>query len=83
MNRRMKKQSEVAAPETPAANSTQSIQARGLRVSEAASYLGCTICFVRSLIAEREIPALMLGKRWVLLREDLDQFLDAQRRRAA
>ena len=55
---------------------------RGLRVSEAAVYIGATINFVRTLIANREIPAIKLGKRFVLLREDLDEFLDAQRRRA-
>ena len=60
----------------------QSSAARGLRVQEAARYLGATVSFVRSLIAEREVPALLLGKRHVVLREDLDQFLDAQRRRA-
>jgi len=27
--------------------------------------------------------ALLLGKRFVLLREDLDEYLDAQRRRAS
>lgn len=78
-HRRKKQQPAVAAPEVTPQNS----QARGLRVSEAASYIGATVCFVRSLIADREIPALMLGKRWVLLREDLDEYLDAQRRRAA
>jgi excisionase family DNA binding protein len=55
---------------------------RGFRVSEAAAYIGGTVCFVRSLIKDREIPALLLGKRFVLLREDLDEYLDAQRRRA-
>jgi excisionase family DNA binding protein len=80
MSNRRKKQPAVAVPEV---NQTQNIQARGLRVSEAAGYIGATVCFVRSLIAEREIPALMLGKRWVLLRDDLDEYLDAQRRRAA
>jgi len=56
---------------------------RGLGVSEAAVYLGATVNFVRALIRDREIPALTLGKRHVLLREDLDEFLDAQRRRVA
>jgi excisionase family DNA binding protein len=80
MSNRKKKQPTVAVP---VVSPSQNAQARGLRVSEAAQYIGATVCFVRALIADREIPALMLGKRWVLLREDLDQYLDAQRRRAA
>lgn len=68
---------------SPELNSVQSNSfARGLRVREAASYIGCTVSFLRSQIAEREIPALLLGKRHVLLREDLDEYLDTQRRRA-
>lgn len=50
---------------------------------EAAAYIGGTVCLIRSLIKDREIPALLLGKRFVLLREDLDEYLDAQRRRAS
>jgi excisionase family DNA binding protein len=83
MSNRRKKHPAVAVPEAPATNPTLNVPARGLRVSEAAQYIGATICFVRSLIADREIPALLLGKRHVLLREDLDDYLDAQRRRAA
>ncbi len=79
MSNRRKIKSVVAVPPevTP-----QNNQARGLRVSEAAGYLGATVCFVRALIRDREIPALLFGKRHVLLREDLDEYLDAQRRRA-
>jgi excisionase family DNA binding protein len=78
-NQRKKKSPAVATPEV---NSPQNNPARGLRVSEAASYLGATVCFVRTLINNQEIPALLLGKRHVLLREDLDEYLDTQRRRA-
>jgi excisionase family DNA binding protein len=80
-NYRKKKFTVVATPEAPPPqiNLTPS---RGMRVCEAAEYLGATVCFVRSLIKDKEIPALVLGKRHVLLREDLDSYLDAQRRRA-
>jgi excisionase family DNA binding protein len=78
MSNRRKKKSVATPPEVL----PQQNQSRGLRVPEAAAYIGGTICFVRSLIKDREIPALLLGKRHVLLKEDLDNFLDAQRRRA-
>ena len=44
--------------------------ARGLRVQDAARYLGCTVSFVRSKIWSGELPALLLGKRYVLDRLD-------------
>jgi excisionase family DNA binding protein len=78
-NRRKPKSSAVVTPEI---NPQQENQPRGFRVPEAARYIGSTICFIRQAIKDREIPALMLGKRHVLLKEDLDNFLDAQRRRA-
>ena len=76
---RRKKSHAVAVPKV---NLQEKIQPRGLRVDEAACYLGSTVSFVRSLIRTREIPAIMLGKRYVLLKDDLDSYLDARRRRA-
>ena len=78
MSNRRKKKRAVAVPEV----NSQNNQARGLPVTEAARYLGATVCFVRALIRSREIPALLLGKRHVLLKDDLDSYLDMQRRRA-
>jgi excisionase family DNA binding protein len=74
-----KKQSAVAVPD---ANPREKIQPRGLRVSEAATYIGGTISLVRTLIQSHEIPVIVLGKRHVLLRESLDEYLDMQKRRA-
>ena len=64
---------ETLVPTTPLAS-------RGLRIPEAAAYIGSTIWFVRELIWTRKVPAIRLGKRDVLLREDLDRYLDEQRR---
>lgn len=80
MSNRRKQKSVVAVPDvTP---QQQISPARGIRVSEAAHYIGASVNFIRTLIREREIPALLLGKRHILLREDLDNYLDLQRRRA-
>jgi excisionase family DNA binding protein len=49
---------------------------RGFRVKEAAAYLGTTVSFVRHAIWDRELPAMKLGKRLIIAREDLDRFLD-------
>jgi excisionase family DNA binding protein len=79
MSNRRKKKPAAAIPEVI----PQQNQPRGFRVSEAARYIGATICFVRSLIRDREVPALLLGKRHVILRESLDDYLDMQKRRAS
>jgi excisionase family DNA binding protein len=72
MSNRRRKKSTVVVPEP----NPQEFQARGLPVSEAARYLGSTVCHVRSLIRNREVPVLVLGKRHILLRESLDEYLD-------
>jgi excisionase family DNA binding protein len=45
-------------------------------VKEAAVYLGSTTWCVRSLVWERKLPKLMMGKRLVFDRVDLDKFVD-------
>lgn len=55
---------------------------RGLRVAEAAQYAGTTLSFMRTLISTGEVPAIRLGKRDVILRDDLDAYLDSLRRRS-
>jgi excisionase family DNA binding protein len=50
---------------------------RLLTVNEAAVYLGSTTWFVRSLVWDRKLPKLKLGKRLVFDRVDLDKFIDA------
>jgi excisionase family DNA binding protein len=52
---------------------------RGLSVLEASKYAGATIWFIRSAIWDKRLPALRLGKKNVILRDDLDRFLDAER----
>jgi excisionase family DNA binding protein len=56
---------------------------RGLRVTEAAAYLGATVFFVRDAVWKNELPAMKLGRRLIIAREDLDKFLDEQKSRCA
>lgn len=51
------------------------IQPRLLGISAAASYLGATTWFIRTLIWERQIPFCKLGKRLLLDKQDLDSFV--------
>ncbi len=61
--------------------STNPVAPRLLRIAEAATYIGATTWYVRTLIWGREIPFLKLGKRFLLDRSDLDHFVDSQKER--
>jgi excisionase family DNA binding protein len=59
------------------------IAARGLRVADAASYSGATVCMIRQAIRDKKLKALTIGKRFVILREDCDAWLNSLRASAA
>ena len=59
------------------------LQPRTLRVKEVAAYLGVTVSLTRALIKSGALPAIRLGKRDLVLREDCDAFLNRQRERVA
>jgi len=58
---------------------TGSATPRLLNIPDAATYMGCTVWFVRTLIWSRQVQHLRLGKRFLLDRSDLDRFIDSQK----
>jgi len=56
------------------------IQPRMLRIEEAATYLGATVWFVRSLCWAHKIKFAKHGKRIVIDREELDRFIEQEKR---
>ena len=52
---------------------------RGLRIVDAANYMGLTPWYVEELVRSGELPALMLCRHYTILREDADAFLDRKR----
>jgi excisionase family DNA binding protein len=52
---------------------------RLLRIQDAARYLSATTWFVETLIREKEIPSLVLGKRRVIDVYDLDAWIEKQK----
>jgi excisionase family DNA binding protein len=52
---------------------------RGLRIREAADYIGSTPWFVEVAIRTQKIPAHKLGRHYVLFREDLDNYIERVR----
>lgn len=76
-NYRKKKALSVQVVELP--NTHALITARGLRVADVAAYTSATVCAVRAAIKNKELSALLLGKRHVILREDADAWLNKLR----
>jgi excisionase family DNA binding protein len=49
------------------------------RIHEAAAYLRCSSRFVGDAIRKKELPKLKMGKKFVLMKADLDTFAQSQR----
>jgi excisionase family DNA binding protein len=64
---------------TPPSSTPPSNDARMLPLRAAATYLGATVWFMRTLVWRREIPHLVFGKRIVFDRADLDRYVDSQK----
>jgi excisionase family DNA binding protein len=52
---------------------------RLLTIKDAASYLSCAVWAIRELIWKREIPFVKIGRRYLIDRTDLDQFIDQRK----
>jgi hypothetical protein len=50
-------------------------QPRGLPLKNASTYSGLTVCQLRTLVWNETLPAQLHGKRIVILREHLDEYL--------
>lgn len=57
----------------------ESTDKRGLSPEEAAAYTGYTRTGIYSLIRTGELPSLRIGRRRVVLRDDLDRLLESRR----
>ena len=58
---------------------TPRLPARRLSVEQAAPVLGVSVYMVRSLVRQHRLPYYRVGRRIVLDRDDLEQFLQAHR----
>jgi excisionase family DNA binding protein len=56
---------------------------RGYRITEAAEYMGVSPWFIELKIRSGELPALKLCRHYTILREDMDDFLEAERKKVA
>ena len=52
---------------------------RGLRIKEAADYLGSTPWFVEVAVRSKKIRATKLGRHYVLFKDDLDDYIERVR----
>ena len=66
-------------PVNPSASLPALIIPRLLRIQDAARYLSATTWFIETLIREKRIPSMILGKRRVLDVYDLDAWIEKQK----
>ena len=66
-------------PQQVSPSAPSSLPPRGLRIMDAAHYMGVTPWYVEVIVRSGELPALKLGRHYTILREDLDKFLDRKR----
>jgi excisionase family DNA binding protein len=59
------------------------IAPRLLRIADAAHYLSCTYGFMETLIREKKIRSLLLGKRRLLDVHDLDDYVERLKEQAS
>jgi excisionase family DNA binding protein len=52
---------------------------RLLRIQDAAHYLSCTYTYIETLIREKTVPSIILGKRRLIDTIDLDAFVDRKK----
>jgi excisionase family DNA binding protein len=63
--------------EVPVVNpNTDLITPRLLRIVGAATYLGCTFGWIETLIREKSVPSVILGKRRLIDIRDLDAYVE-------
>ena len=53
---------------------------RLLNVKSAAAYMGATVWFVRSLAWSRAVPFVVFGKRILFDKQDLDKYVENQKK---
>jgi excisionase family DNA binding protein len=52
---------------------------RGLRIKDAAEYIGSSPWFIEVAIRQKKIPAHKLGRHYVLFKDDLDNYIESVR----
>jgi excisionase family DNA binding protein len=67
---------------TPTAHEdgTAAIVPRGFRIADAARYMGVSPWYVEEKIRSKELPAHRFCRHYTIFKEDMDSFLDEQKR---
>jgi hypothetical protein len=58
---------------------SQELQPRGLRIPQAAAYAGLAPWRVEVLVRSGQLPAIKPSRYYIILKEELDTFLDQQK----
>ena len=80
----MARKSSLTPPASPSQTSTPlPITPRLVTIKQAAAYCSCSVWAIRQVIWSKELPACMIGKRYLIDRGDPDRFIDARLRERA
>lgn len=75
----MARKSSLTPPARPSQTSTPPlITPRLVTIKQAPAYCSCSVWAIRQVIWSKEVPACMIGKRYLIDRGDLDRFIDAR-----
>ena len=58
----------------------QALHSPLLNIEAAAAYLNTTVWSIRNLVWGGRVPFLKLGKRYLFIKKDLDQFIEKERK---
>lgn len=76
----MRTPNRIEIPEAPVPTT---IVPRLLRIPDAAKYTSCTYGYIETIIREKAIPSMILGKRRLIDIRDLDEFIDRMKKEKA
>jgi excisionase family DNA binding protein len=63
----------------PSTSSSTSPPSRGLRIKQAADYIGSSPWFIEVAVRSKKIPAHKIGRHYVIFRDDLDNYIERVR----
>ena len=77
----MPSKANVASDSKPSQISVQSpMTPRLVTIKQAAAYCSCSVWAIQQAIWSKELRACMIGRRFLIDRNDLDRFIDARLR---
>lgn len=79
----MRQKKSPKKPSSPSVSTLPQVESRYCTIPEAATYIRARVWTIRTLIWQKQIPHARIGKRIVLDKRDLDNYLQSQKQAVA